>query len=109
MTLPDFLVDHPDGEIRFVGSRISLEDVARAFRDGYSAEMILGLFPTLSLLNIYKAIVFYLENQKAVDAVIAETDRWSAEMRAKHEPALDMAEMRRRLEARAKLDAPRTA
>lgn len=97
--LPEFLVDHPDGEIRFVGSRISLETIARAFQEGYSAEMMVGLYPTLSLLQIYKAIVFYLENREAVDSLIDESDRICAEYRARAKPGPSMAELRRRMEA----------
>lgn len=102
MTLPDFLIDHPDGEIRFVGSRISLELVARSFRAGYSAEMILDSYPTLSLLNIYRAIVFYLENRNEVDVLIDDVDRLTGEFEAKHKPRIDIAELRRRLEDRTK-------
>lgn len=103
MVLPDFLVDHPDGEIRFVGSRMSLELVARAFRDGYTAEMIVGLYPTLPLVTVYKAIVFCLENRDFVDKVIADSDRDEEAFHANHKPGLDMAELRRRMAARAGL------
>lgn len=47
MNLPDFLTDHPDGEIRVTGHRISLYTVIRVYNEGQSAEAIHATFPTL--------------------------------------------------------------
>ena len=109
MTLPDFLVDHPDGEIRFVGSRIGIEDVVRAFVEGYTPEMIFGFHPSLSLLLIYKAIVFYLENATEVDAVIEQTNRQIAAGRNSVQPDLSLAALRQRAMLQAGLAITRSA
>ena len=46
MNLPEFLVDHPDGEIRLTGHRISLYHVVSFYNEGFSPEMLVGQFPT---------------------------------------------------------------
>ncbi len=71
MDLPDFLIDHPDGEIRLAGHRISLYDVMSLYQQGYSPEKIRDEYPTLPLAVIHKLIAFYLENQAEVDGYVA--------------------------------------
>ncbi|MCB0202656.1 MAG: DUF433 domain-containing protein [Anaerolineae bacterium] len=61
------------------GSRVSLESVVFAFRDGYSPETIVAeCFPVLSLEQVYGAITYYLSNRREVDGylqqVSAETE-----------------------------------
>lgn len=105
--LPDFLVDHPDGEVRFVGSRIALYHVVDSFNRGYSPELILGEFPSLNLLTIYKAVVFYLENRQLIDAYMAEIDAEVKKTIADLPRGPSLAELRRRMEARSNTDRSR--
>lgn len=72
MQLPDFLIDHPDGEIRLTGHRIGLYHVIFFHKLGYSAEMLHGQYPTLPLELIRGVIDFYQANQAEVDAYVAE-------------------------------------
>jgi len=82
MNLPDFLNEWAHGEIMLTGHRIALHHVVAYYNEGYSAEMLLGQFPTLSLALIHKVIAFYLDNQADVDAYVAaqkaEIDRLAA-------------------------------
>jgi uncharacterized protein (DUF433 family) len=100
MTLPDFISQDTDGYIRLTGHRIGLQDIAYYFNEGYSPEMLSEQFPTLPMYLIYKTIGFYLENQGEVDAYLeqcyAEIDR----QRATAKKGPDLAELRRRLEAK---------
>jgi uncharacterized protein (DUF433 family) len=82
MNLPDFLVDHPDGEIRLTGHRISLCDVVSFYNEGYSPEMLVCQFPTLPLALVHKVIAFYLENQAEVDRYVAEEEAACERLRA---------------------------
>ena len=51
------------------GSRVSVDSLIYAFRDGLSPEAIAReCFPTLSLEQIYGAITFYLANRAELDA-----------------------------------------
>jgi uncharacterized protein (DUF433 family) len=72
MNLPDFLIDHADGEIRLVGHRIGIYDVIDRYQEGYSPEMLCEEYPALSLALIHRVIAFYQDNRKDVDAYLAE-------------------------------------
>ena len=71
MDLPDFLIDHADGEIRLAGHRLGLYDVISLYQQGYSAEKIGDEYPTLPVAVIHKLIAFYRKNQGEVDAYVA--------------------------------------
>ena len=100
MNLPDFLTRGPHGEIRLTGHRIDLLHIIEAYNEGLSAEAIGCEYPTLSLLQIYKTITFYLENLEAVDAYVSESETLAQAHMAAAKPAPSLAELRRRLEAR---------
>jgi uncharacterized protein (DUF433 family) len=82
MELPDFLIEHPDGEIRLTGHRIGLYTVVRCHREGRSAEEIAAEFPTLPLELVKKVLAFYRANRAAVDTYVdacrAELERQEA-------------------------------
>jgi uncharacterized protein (DUF433 family) len=69
LKLPPFLQEQ-DGEIRLVGHRISIVDILRFYREGYSAEMLAARYETVTLAQIHYVIGFYLENQAAVDGYL---------------------------------------
>src|SRR4051794_496492 len=74
MNLPEFLIDHPDGEIRLTGHRIGLYDVISFHQDRYTAAMLHEQYPSLPLPLIRQVLDFYRENQAEVDAYVAEYD-----------------------------------
>lgn len=53
------------------GTRISLNSIVYAFRNGLSPESIVQSFPLLILEQVYGAIAFYLAHQTEVDAFLA--------------------------------------
>ncbi len=100
MNLPEFLVDHPDGEIRLAGSRIGLYHVIFFHRRDFTPEMLHEQFPTLSVPLLRQVLTFYRENQAEVDDYV---DRYQAEiddLRASAPKGPSLEELRRRLEAR---------
>ena len=69
-----------------LGSRVSLDSLIFAFRDGLSPEAIAReCFPTLRLEQVYGAIAFYLAHRAELDALVersvAEGDAWRREQR----------------------------
>ncbi len=80
--LPPDLLWHPDGEIRLAGHRIGLYHFVLYYNEGYTAEMLLGQFPTLDLALIHRVIAFYRTHSKEVDAYIlryrSELDQYRA-------------------------------
>lgn len=56
-----------DRAFRITDSRVSLDSVVYAWRDGASPETIREMFPVLTLEEVYGAVAFYLANQEEVD------------------------------------------
>jgi uncharacterized protein (DUF433 family) len=104
MNLPEFLVEHPNGTIRLTGHRIGLHEIVFYYSEGYSPEMLVGQFPTLSLALIHKTIAFYLENRAEVDAYVAAHEAECARLRAAALEAPGLQELRQRLEAMRKAE-----
>jgi uncharacterized protein (DUF433 family) len=105
MTVPDFLTKDEFDHIRLTGHRISLEDIVYYYNEGYSAESLVGQFPTLSLALIHKVIAFYLENQAEVDKY-AEAELAACErLRAEGPGAPSLVELRERLEKKRRAQA----
>jgi uncharacterized protein (DUF433 family) len=65
-------IEERDGGYYVAGTRVSLDSVAYAFRDGESPETIQQNFPSLTLEQVYGAIAFYLGRQDEVDANIRQ-------------------------------------
>jgi uncharacterized protein (DUF433 family) len=100
MILPDFLAQDADGYIHLSGHRIGIQDVVDFYNQGYSPEMLLEQYPTLTLPLLHKTIAFYLESQAEVDAYIAQCDREIDKQRAMAKRGPNLDELRRRMKAR---------
>jgi uncharacterized protein (DUF433 family) len=55
-------------------SRISLDSIVYAFRNGLSPENIVQSFPLLTLEQVYGAIAFYLANRAEIDTYLLEEE-----------------------------------
>jgi uncharacterized protein (DUF433 family) len=82
------------------GHRIGLEDVVHFYNQGYSPEMLLEAFPTLSPALIHKLLGYYLDHQAEVDASVAANEAEMERQRAAAPRGPDLAELRRRLKAK---------
>ena len=93
-------VEQRAGGYYIAGTRIALESIVQAFKDGESPESILQSFPVAGpLVRVYGAIIFYLENQDKVEAYLRDQERLWAEVKLK-ETALPEALSIRLREAR---------
>jgi uncharacterized protein (DUF433 family) len=99
MNLPEFLVDHPDGEIRLTGHRISLYDVISFHQDGYTAEMLREQFPSLPLPLIRQVLNYYRENVDVVDTYVAECETELKRLRASGPKGPTLEQLRNRMQA----------
>lgn len=52
----------------FIGSRVSLDSVVYQFLQGESPEGVVQSFPSLSLVQVYGGITFYLDRRFEIDA-----------------------------------------
>lgn len=95
-------VEQIGGAYRVARTRVSLDSIVYAFRDGQSPESIAQSFPVLTLEQVYGAITFYLSHQVKIDTYIEEGRAdYEAEREAerKADPAFyaKLAEARKRL------------
>ena len=91
-------VEQRDGGYYIAGTRIALDSVVHAFKDGASPESILRSFPLIgSLERVYGAITFYLANKEAVETYLSQQDALWNELEDKQTPLPDsLAEKLRR-------------
>ncbi len=99
MTLPDFLTQEASGAVRLTGHRIGLYHVVHYYNEGFSPEMLLGQYPTLSLALIHKVIAYYLENRAEVDAYVVACHDELSRQRTANPRRIDVATLRQRLES----------
>lgn len=100
------LITTPEGVVRISGTRVPLETVVRAFRQGATPEEIVQDFPTLSLAHVYAVLAYYLTHREAVDTYVAERAAISEQARLAHEARFDPTGIRARLLARTTAEDP---
>jgi uncharacterized protein (DUF433 family) len=59
-----------DGTIRVAGTRLTLDTVVAAYRDGAPPEEIVQRFPGISLPDAYAVIGYYLRYRQEVEAYL---------------------------------------
>jgi uncharacterized protein (DUF433 family) len=91
-----------DGVVRVVGTRVPLDTVVGTFNEGATAEEIVYKYPTVPLRDVYAVITYYLDNQEAVDAYIAEREERAEQRRKEIEDRNGLVGARARLLARRK-------
>lgn len=95
------------GTVRIAKTRVILELVVHAFRDGATPEQIVQDYDTLDLADVYCVIGYYLRHRAEVDAYLSERAREGEELRKKiEESQRHLPDIRARLlAARAKKEA----
>lgn len=68
-------IEERNGGLYLAGSRVSLDSIVISFQDHESPARIVESFPTLTLSQVYGAIVYYLEHEEMVKEYIAEGER----------------------------------
>jgi uncharacterized protein (DUF433 family) len=82
-----YVVQTPEGGWRVNGTRVSIDSVVHAYRDGLAPEAIAAEFPSLTLEMVHGVIAFYLRNREAFDRYLMEqSTRWE-QLRARSEQA----------------------
>lgn len=94
------LVTNTDGVVRVGGTRVTLDTVVAAFREGATAEEIVQQYPTLRLADVYSVIAYYLRHRTSVDTYVDDRARLGEEVRRKNEERCDPSGIRDRLLAR---------
>jgi uncharacterized protein (DUF433 family) len=94
------LMTDADGVVRVGNTRVTLDTVVGAFRDGLTAEEIVSQYPSLRLADVYQVIGYFLNHEAEVDTYITVRQRQAAEARRENETRFDPAGIRDRLLAR---------
>lgn len=98
--LPVPLAADADGVLRVGGTRVTLDTVVGAFRQGHSAETIADQYPSLALADVYAVIGYYLAHPDEVDGYLADRRKAADAVRQSNEARFDPAGVRARLLAR---------
>jgi uncharacterized protein (DUF433 family) len=88
------------GVFRVGKSRVTLDTVVGAFRDGATAEEIAEQYPAVSLGEVYATIAYYLAHAAEVDDYLRMRQQRSADVRRANERLFDPTGIRARLMAR---------
>jgi uncharacterized protein (DUF433 family) len=80
-------IEQRDGVYYMTGTRISLDSIVYAFREGCSPETIREDFEGLTLARVYGAIAFYLDHRADIDAYLLQRKEQWAELERRGTPA----------------------
>lgn len=94
------LVTDVDGVVRVGTTRVTLDTVVAAFREGATSEEIVQQYPTLRLADVYSVIAYYLRHRVTVDTYLGDRSRLGEEARRENEARSDLTGIRDRLLAR---------
>lgn len=102
MSLADLvpLTKDTDGVLRVGSSRVTLDTVVAAFREGMTPEGIVEQYPALRLAEVYSVIGYVLGHPEEIKTYLSERQRHAEAVRRDNEARFDPAGVRDRLLAR---------
>ena len=89
-----------DGVVRVSGTRVTLDTVVAAFKEGATAEEIVYQYPSVDLADVYAVIAYYLQWRPEVEVYLRQRQEQADEARTQNEVRFDPHGMRKRLLAR---------
>lgn len=92
-----------DGVVRVGGTRVTLDTVVEAFREGLTPEEVQQQYPSLHLGDIYSAVSYYLHHWPEVEEYLRGRARHREDARREAEARFDPIGIRDRLLARARV------
>jgi uncharacterized protein (DUF433 family) len=96
-TEPIPLTTDRNGVVRVGGTRVTLDTVVGAFREGATAEEIAQQYPSLQLADVYAVIAYYLRHPSEVESYLQRRSREAAVVRQQNEARFDPTGVRDRL------------
>jgi uncharacterized protein (DUF433 family) len=91
------LASDADGVVRVGSSRVTLDTVVAAFREGMTPEGIVEQYPSLRLADVYSVIGYVLTHAEAVATYLEGRRRLADEVRRENEACFDPVGVRDRL------------
>jgi uncharacterized protein (DUF433 family) len=89
-----------DGVVRIAGTRVTLDTLVAAFREGATAEEITQQYPSISLADVYAVIGYYLRHCEKIDTYLEQRRAQRQKVRRENERRFDPHGIRERLLAR---------
>ncbi|MEA3339506.1 MAG: DUF433 domain-containing protein [Chloroflexota bacterium] len=89
-----------DGVVRVGGTRVTLDTIVAAFKEGATAEEIVYQYPSLYLADVYSVLSYYLQRRADVETYLRQRQRQAADVRERNEDRFDPRGTRNRLLAR---------
>jgi len=89
-----------DGVIRVGKTRVTLDTLVAAFKDGATPEEIAQQYPSVSLADVYSIIGYYLRRSADVEAYLAKRGEQAGQVRTENEARFSPFGVRERLVAR---------
>ena len=85
-----------DGVVQVGKTRVTLDTVVAAFKQGMTAEEIAYRYPSLKLADVYATIAFYLNHQQEVETYLQQRKKHAQEVRKINEAKFDSQGLRDR-------------
>jgi uncharacterized protein (DUF433 family) len=89
-----------DGVVRVGATRVTLDTVIAAFKEGAAAEEMVSQYPTLHLADVYSVIAYYLRRPEEVEEYLDQRVGRAKAVRETNESRFDPRGVRDRLLAR---------
>ncbi len=89
-----------EGVVRIGGTRVTLDTVVAAFREGATAETIAEQYPSLQLDQVYTVLGYYLRHQNEVNEYLERRRQAAVQVRQENEIRFPPFGIRDRLLAR---------
>ena len=89
-----------DGIVHVRGTRVTLDTVVAAFKEGAAPEEIVYQYPVLNLADMYAVIAYYLQRRPAVEAYLHQRQKQADEVQKQNKARFDPHGIRERLLAR---------
>lgn len=89
-----------DGVVRVAGTRVTLDTVLAAYRQGSTPEQIAQDYSSLDVSDVYAVITYFLRHQDEVEAYLAERRKQAEAVRREIEAKHPSEGLRERLESR---------
>jgi uncharacterized protein (DUF433 family) len=90
------------GVIRVSNTRVTLDTIVTAFKDGATAEEIAQQYPTVPLADVYYVIGYYLHKRDEVEDYLGKRKKEADELQKQMEARFNPVGIRERLSARQK-------
>ena len=90
-----------DGVLRVSKTRVTLDTLIAAFKDGATAEEIAQQYPTVPLADVYSVIGYYLRRSAEVEAYLGKRSQQAETINTENSTRFSASGVRERLLARA--------